>query len=60
MNISVSSLLDTRFPGEVEAMLRRRNVAPELLQLEITENVVMADPERSLHILGQLSQVPSR
>jgi diguanylate cyclase (GGDEF)-like protein len=56
VNISVSNLLDTRFPEEVKALLRSHNVGAERLQLEITENVVMADPERSLDILARLSE----
>ncbi|MGH3466715.1 MAG: putative bifunctional diguanylate cyclase/phosphodiesterase, partial [Thermocrispum sp.] len=54
VNLSVRSLSDAEFPGLVAAALRRFEVPPELLTLELTESGVMADPQRALPILREL------
>jgi diguanylate cyclase len=43
VNLSASSLVDADLPDEVAAMLATRNLSPSLLQLEITEEFLMAD-----------------
>jgi EAL domain-containing protein (putative c-di-GMP-specific phosphodiesterase class I) len=55
VNISASNLLDLSFPADVEEMLDEAGVPPRLLQLEITENVLMADPERARTVIDTLS-----
>jgi len=54
VNLAVANLIDRGFPAEVAAALDRHDVPAELLQLEITENVVMADPARALEVLDAL------
>jgi diguanylate cyclase (GGDEF)-like protein len=54
VNLAVANLIDRGFPAEVAAALDRHGVPAELLQLEITENVVMADPARALEVLDAL------
>jgi diguanylate cyclase len=54
VNLAVANLIDRGFPAEVAAVLDRHGVPAELLRLEITENVVMADPARALEVLDAL------
>ncbi len=54
VNLSTRSLVDLAFVGEVAALLARHDVPGRLLTLEITEGVVMADPQRAAVLLGQL------
>jgi diguanylate cyclase (GGDEF)-like protein len=57
VNLAVANLIDRGFPAEVAAALDRHGVPAELLQLEITENVVMADPTRALEVLDALREL---
>jgi len=47
VNLSASSLVDADLPGEVSAMLTDRHLPPDALQLEITEEFLMADRDRA-------------
>ena len=58
VNLSVRNLLDGNLAHEIEAMLDAYGLSPRALQLEITESMIMADPElvtatiANLHSLG--------
>jgi diguanylate cyclase (GGDEF)-like protein len=54
VNLSASSLVDSGLPQEVFAMLAARGVPPRALQLEITEEFLMADRDRARNILTRL------
>ena len=54
VNLSASSLVDTDLPDEVAAMLAARGLPPSALQLEITEEFLMADRDRARAILTRL------
>jgi diguanylate cyclase len=54
VNLSASSLVDTDLPDEVAAMLTARDLPPCALQLEITEEFLMADRDRARQILTRL------
>ncbi|WP_051480657.1 bifunctional diguanylate cyclase/phosphodiesterase [Cellulomonas sp. KRMCY2] len=54
VNLSASSLVDVDLPGEVAAMLDSRHLPPGALQLEITEEFLMADRDRAQVILTRL------
>jgi diguanylate cyclase (GGDEF)-like protein len=54
VNLSASSLGDVELPEEIAAMLADRGVAPHALQLEVTEQFLMADRERARDILTRL------
>jgi diguanylate cyclase (GGDEF)-like protein len=60
INISTRSLLDDSFPPEVVAALERWNIPPHLLELEITESAIMADPPRAFRLLTQLASAGVR
>ncbi|HLH99925.1 MAG TPA: GGDEF domain-containing phosphodiesterase, partial [Acidimicrobiales bacterium] len=57
VNLSVRSVLDVNLPNQVAQVLRERGVPPSSLTFEITEGSVMADPARTIGILGRLSQL---
>jgi EAL domain-containing protein (putative c-di-GMP-specific phosphodiesterase class I) len=54
VNLSATSLVDTRLPARVRELLRQRRLPPESLQLEITEEFLMADRDRARTILTRL------
>jgi diguanylate cyclase (GGDEF)-like protein len=54
VNVSARNLLDEKFPTEVLRALERRDVAAELLVLEVTETAIMADPPRAHAVLLEL------
>jgi diguanylate cyclase (GGDEF)-like protein len=56
VNLSASSLVDADLPEEVFAMLVARSVPPDALQLEITEEFLMADRDRARSILTRLRE----
>jgi diguanylate cyclase (GGDEF)-like protein len=57
VNLGPADLLDIGLPSEIEGVLRRRRFPPRQLQLEVSEEVVMADPERTLEVLAALRDV---
>ncbi|MFG2053525.1 putative bifunctional diguanylate cyclase/phosphodiesterase [Micromonospora sp. NPDC048930] len=54
VNLSARSLLDPRLPGEIGEALRRHQVPPHRLVLEITETVVMSELEVIDEVLATL------
>jgi diguanylate cyclase (GGDEF)-like protein len=54
VNLSASSLVDANLPVEVAAMLAARELPACALQLEITEEFLMADRDRARNILTRL------
>jgi diguanylate cyclase len=54
VNLSASCLVDTDMPEQVAAMLAARDLPPSALQLEITEEFLMADPDRAKGVLTRL------
>jgi diguanylate cyclase (GGDEF)-like protein len=57
VNLSARSFLDTQLAVEIPRLLRRWNVDARLLELEITESMLMADPARAEATLERLSQI---
>jgi diguanylate cyclase (GGDEF)-like protein len=53
-NLGPADLLDLGLPAEIERLLQRRQLAPEHLELEVSEDVVMADIERTTGVLVAL------
>ena len=54
VNLSMRNLLDLEFPQQVEGLLKRWEVDASLLELEITESTMLANPARTKAVLGQL------
>jgi diguanylate cyclase (GGDEF)-like protein len=57
VNLSVRNLLDPELPSVIGKLLARHGLTPEALQLEITESMLMSDPDRSLVTLTALSEL---
>jgi len=60
VNLSARNLLDPGLPHQIGLSLKEFGVAPERLELEITESVIMADPVRAMDCLTQLNQMGLR
>ena len=56
VNASTRNLHDLHFPDMVQGLLAETGVAPEALEVEITENTVMSDPVRSTTVLAGLRE----
>jgi diguanylate cyclase (GGDEF)-like protein len=54
VNVSTRSLLDPSFVDTVAAALATAGVPGDLLCIEITENTVMADPDRAVGVLRRI------
>jgi diguanylate cyclase (GGDEF)-like protein len=57
VNVSARILRDDSFPHEVERLLAEARVESRWLHIELTESMVMEDPERAVEILGRLSSM---
>ena len=57
VNLSVRNLLDPDLPSLIGDLLTLYSLTPEALQLEITESMLMSDPERSLVTLTRLNHL---
>ncbi len=57
VNLSVRNLLDPDLPSLIGDLLSLYGLVPEALQLEITESMLMSDPDRSLVTLTRLNQL---
>jgi diguanylate cyclase len=60
VNLSPRSLHDTAFPRRVAEMLDVNCVSAACLAMEITENIIMLDPERSTSCLNELHEMGVR
>jgi diguanylate cyclase (GGDEF)-like protein len=60
VNLSVRNLLDRDLPRAIELMLEAHSLPPSALQLEITESMIMTDPDRALSVVGGLSALGVR
>jgi diguanylate cyclase (GGDEF)-like protein/PAS domain S-box-containing protein len=60
VNLSARNLVDPDFPTQVAGLLERWHVESALLEFEITESAMLADPLRTKVILEQLSAMGIR
>jgi diguanylate cyclase (GGDEF)-like protein len=60
VNLSVRNLMDAGLPGDLARMLRDHRLAPDALQLEITESMIMSDPTRALATVHRLRRLGVR
>jgi diguanylate cyclase len=60
VNLSARNLLDPGLPREIERMLSACHLPPDALELEITERMIMSDPDRAIAILTRLSDLGVR
>src|SRR5262249_25037466 len=57
VNLGPADLLDLGLPTEIRRLLEVRAYPPSALQLDVSEDVVMADPERTLEVLNGLREI---
>ncbi len=57
VNLSVRNLLDPRLSDEIERMLHAHSLPAGALHLEITESMIMSDPDRAVATLTSLSRL---
>ena len=60
VNLSVRNLLDRNLPREIERLLFDYHLPAEALQLEITESMLMSDPDRARAVVMRLSDLGVR
>jgi diguanylate cyclase (GGDEF)-like protein len=60
VNVSASNLLDTDLPEQIASLLSLRELPGDALTVEITEGVLMADPERASLVLHRLRSLGVR
>ena len=60
VNLTIPDLLDLELPDQIAALLADAGVAPEQLELEITETTILADPFRVRHVLDALNAMGLR
>jgi diguanylate cyclase (GGDEF)-like protein len=60
VNLSVRNLLDRDLPQDLEQMLAVHRLDPDGLRLEITESMIMSDPERALATVTRLTDLGVR
>jgi EAL domain-containing protein (putative c-di-GMP-specific phosphodiesterase class I) len=56
VNVSGHNMVDAAFPETVRTLLAQSGLPPEALTLEITETVLMSDPERAAAVIGDLAR----
>lgn len=60
VNVSPRQLADPSLPSVIAEAISRSGVRPEQLWVEITESVMIADPERALHDLQRIRDLGVR
>ena len=60
VNISMRDLVDPEFPEMIATLVRAAQAPPSLLVLEITESLIMTEPERAIKTLSQLRELGVR
>jgi diguanylate cyclase (GGDEF)-like protein len=56
VNLSTRDLIDQQLPEVIGEALERTAVSAEMLEVEITESVIMADPVRAREVLSRLRE----
>jgi diguanylate cyclase (GGDEF)-like protein/PAS domain S-box-containing protein len=60
VNLSLRQLEDPYLVPEIEAVLRETGMAPDLLELEVTESMIMQDTDRSVRVLRAIKALGVR
>jgi diguanylate cyclase (GGDEF)-like protein/PAS domain S-box-containing protein len=60
VNISMRDLVDPEFPETIASLVGAAQAPPSLLVLEITESLIMTEPERAIKTLSQLRELGVR
>ena len=57
VNLSSRQLIRRDLVGDVRSVIARANIKPRCFRLELTESIVMDNPEQSAHVLNKLKQL---
>jgi diguanylate cyclase (GGDEF)-like protein len=57
VNLGAPNLLDLALPADAHELLAKWDIDPGMLQLEITETIVAADPVRVIEIMNRLTEL---
>jgi EAL domain-containing protein (putative c-di-GMP-specific phosphodiesterase class I) len=57
INVAASNLQDLTLPGDIGRALEKWGLPSEALRIELTESVIMADPERAEEVLAELAEM---
>ena len=60
VNLSARQFADENLLTDIATLLQETGLMPELLELEITESMVMQDPERAIKLLAAIKQLGVR
>lgn len=60
VNLSARQLEDSQFPDTMQTLLEQTGLPADLLQLEITESMVMDNPEQAVEIMNRLRDMGIR
>ena len=60
VNLSARQFADENLLTDIATVLQETGLMPELLELEITESMVMQDPERAIKLLAAIKQLGVR
>jgi EAL domain-containing protein (putative c-di-GMP-specific phosphodiesterase class I) len=60
VNVTAQDVLDQELPSTIARMLAAQRLPASVLELELTETMLMADPDRAAGILGTLSAMGLR
>ena len=57
VNVSIRQLMENRFVETVASIIADTSIQPDALQLELTENMIMDNPENNVRILNELKSL---
>jgi diguanylate cyclase (GGDEF)-like protein len=60
VNLAAANIVDVTLPDAIAVQLAEHGVPGELLECEISEHTVMADPLRAMEVLGRLREMGMR
>lgn len=55
INVSGHNMVDADFPGQLQALIAESGLDSSAIHLEITETVLMSDPERAAAVIAELA-----
>jgi diguanylate cyclase len=60
VNLTMFDLLDVKLPEQIASLVERAGIEPHRLELEITESLIMGDPDRVRAVVERLKEIGVR
>jgi EAL domain-containing protein (putative c-di-GMP-specific phosphodiesterase class I) len=60
VNLTMFDLLDVKLPEQIASLVERAGIEPHRLELEITESLIMGDPDRVRTVVERLKEIGVR